>query len=185
MKFRHLQPVVFIVLFFFIKAVNPVFAQDNNARITEIKKMFGEAIQLENSGDSTACKTGAKTIYQGFDDSSEKMPFKHSCKVCTYSGGYKIYTGDFNGYEWFSKSIFYFKDDRLFFVFSEGGAESCAWEYRIYYDQKGNVIKILEKSNDCTGEVPDKSQEIKDPTEKKRILDEANNDFNAILEMLK
>lgn len=173
------------MVFIFINAVFPVFAQDNDARITEIRKMYAEAIQLENSGDSTACKTGTKTIYQGFDESSEKMPFKHSCNLCDYPGGYKIYTGDFNGYEWYNKTSYYYKDEKLFFIFSEGAAESCAWEYRIYYDQKGNAIKILEKSNDCTGEVPDKSQEIKDPTEKKRILDEANNDFNAILEMLK
>ena len=147
--------------------------------------MYAEAIQLENSGDSTTCKTGSKTIYQSFDDSSDGIPFKHSCKECSYSGGYKIYTGDFNGYEWYNKAFYYFKDGKLFFIFSEGAAESCAWEYRIYYDQNGNTIKILEKSNDCTGEEPDKSTEISDPLEKKRILDEANNDFNAILEMLK
>ena len=185
MKFRHLQPLVFIGLFFFMMAGISVFAQDHAARIAEIRKMYGKARQLENSGDSTACKTGTKTIYQGFDDSSEKMPFKQSCKECHYSGGYKIYAGEFSGYEWFSKSIFYFKDNKLFFLFSEGGAESCAWEYRIYYDKDGIAIKILEKSNDCTGEEPDQSKEINDPSERKRILDEANNDFNAILEMLK
>jgi len=146
--------------------------------------MYGEAIKLESTEDSSGCKTGTKTIYEGFDEASDKIPFKHSCKECRYSGGYKIVSGEFRGYEWFNKTIYYFKDDKLFFIFSDGGAESCAWEYRIYYDKDGNAIKILEKSNDCTGEEPDKSKDIIDSLEKKRIIDEVNNDYNAILEML-
>lgn len=174
------------ILLFFFSSIS-VFSQDNAARIQTIKTMYSDIVELEKSIDTVKqCKTGKKTNYEGFGNSdSEKYPFEQTAMKCTFTNGYSTLTGNFSGYEWGAKTIFYYKNDALFFVFSDQGAESCIFEYRIYYDTAGKVIKMLEKSNDCGGEVPTKNVEVKDAVEQKRILENIAKDRTEILEMLK
>lgn len=175
--------LIAILFFSFISFF--ALSQDNTARIQEIKTMYTEIIQLEKSIDSSKqCKTGKKINYEGFGDNSEKYPFEQSASKCTLTKGYSTLTGNFSGYEWGDKTIFYYKNDLLFFVFAEAGAESCFSEYRIYYDSKGIPIKILEKSNDCNGEDMTKNVEVIETAEKKRLTDKINKDHADILEML-
>lgn len=176
--------LIAILFFCFISFF--ALSQGNTARIQEIKTMYTDIIQLEKSIDtSKQCKLGKKINYEGFDSNSEKYPFEQSASKCTFTKGYSTLTGNFSGYEWGEKSVFYYKNDALFFVFAEVGSESCFSEYRIYYDIKGTAIKILEKSNDCNGEHPTKNVEVMDAAEKKRLTDKINKDHDDILEMLK
>jgi hypothetical protein len=175
-----------ILLFNFISL--PCFSQNNdNERILSIKSMYKDVTLLEKSIDSAKqCKTGKKINYDSFGNSdSEKYPFEQLASKCSFKNGYTTLTGNFSGYEWGDKTIFYYNENDLFFVFTEGGAESCYSEYRIYYNTKGTPIKILEKSNDCNGEHPTNNVEIMDKNEQKRIIDKINKDHTDILEMLK
>ncbi len=147
--------------------------------------MYGEVIKLSNSNTSKQCKKGKMTNYEGFDQSSEKMSFEQTAELCQISKDYITYNGSFCGYEWRSNKIYYLKNNKLFFVFITSEAEACIEEYRVYYDINGNIIKILKKSNDCDGNPPLNSVEIKDKAEIKIINDDTNSDFNKALKMIK
>jgi hypothetical protein len=176
--------VYFISIFFFLNS-HQGFSQDNAARIQEIKTMYSEIVELQKNTDQKQCKTGKKTTYESLESSTTGFPFEQTAEKCTLKNNYSIIKGNFKGYEWGNDIFFYYKNNNLFFVYSEGGAESCYSEYRIYYDIKGNVIKILEKSNDCSGETPVKNTDITEPEEQKRILLRVNEDLAAATEMLK
>ena len=174
-----------IVILIINTAFTNCFSQENSARILEIKKMYGEVIKLSSSITSKNCKTGKVTNYEGFDESSEKMPFEQTAEYCNVSVDYTTYKAKFCGYEWSNETIFYLKGNKVFFVFMSSSSEACTNEYRIYYDLNGNVIKILNKSNDCNGDKPVKSSEIADKVEMKNIIDGVNTDFAKVLQMLK
>lgn len=177
--------LIAIFLFNFIPFSS--FSQNTDSdRILAIKTMYNQITLLEKSIDSAKqCKTEKKTLYESFGDNTEKYPFEQSALKCVFTNGYNTLTGNFSGYEWGDKTIFYYKENDLFFAFTEGGAESCYSEYRVYYNTKGTPIKILEKSNGCSGELPTNNVEIIDTNERKRILDKINKDRADILEMLK
>jgi hypothetical protein len=147
--------------------------------------MYGEVMKLSSSNISKNCKQGKMTIYEGFDPSSEKMPFEQTAEFCNISKDYVTYNGNFSGYEWISNKTYYLKNNKLFFVFISSGAEACAHEYRIYYDMNENIIQILKKTNDCDGSSPITSSEIKDKAEIKIIKEDIQSDFNKVLKMIK
>ena len=169
--------------------VNSIFiscySQDNSSRILDIKKMYGEVNKLSNANTSKQCKTGTNTSYEGFDENSEQVPFEQTAELCHISKEYSTYRAKFCGYEWASETIFYLKNNKIFFVFQSTGAESCSDEYRAYYDINGKIIKILNKSNECNGDTPSISSEIKDKEEMKRIQIDINSDFSKVVEMIK
>ncbi len=175
-----------IIIFFLANSIfTSCYSQDNSSRILEIKKMYGEVTKLSNSNISKQCKKGKMTNYEGFDPSSEKMPFEQTAELCHISKDYITYHAKFCGYEWISDKIYYLKNNKIFFVFISSGSEACSNEYRVYYDLNENIIKILNKSNDCNGDSPLKSSEIKDNAEMKRIYEDINTDFNKVLKMIK
>lgn len=160
-------------------------SQNSEARVQEIKKMYAEAQQLQKAENAANCKTEVKTTYESFDAKSEKIPFEQSAKSCELAKGYKVISADLKGYEWGRKWFFYYKDTKLFFVFNTGGAEACYSEYRIYYDNNGGVIKLLEKSNNCDGAEATKNTELKNDKDKKTVLTMVDDDLKTILDMLK
>ena len=130
------------------------------------------------------------TIYEGFDPSSEKMPFEQTAEFCNISKDYVTYNGNFSGYEWISNKTYYLKNNKLFFVFIsswESGEElqySICKELRIYYDMNENIIQILEKTYECDGSLPTTSIEIKDKAEIKIIKEDIQSDFDKVLKMI-
>jgi hypothetical protein len=163
----------------------PLYSQDNSGRILEIKKMYGDIIKLSAEITTKQCKSGKVINYESFDENSEKMPFEQVAELCTISKDYTTYKSNFCGYEWRNETIYYLNDNKIFFVLIASNAEACSNEYRIYYDIAGNIIKILNKANDCDGEKPIKSSEVTDKTEIKNIVDRINADYKKLLELLK
>jgi hypothetical protein len=152
--------------------------------------MYGEIIKLSNSNISKNCKKGKMTIYEGFDPSSEKMPFEQTAEFCNISKDYVTYNANFSGYEWNTNKTYYLKNNKLFFVFIsswESGEElqySICKELRIYYDMNENIIQILEKTYECDGSLPTTSIEIKDKAEIKIIKEDIQSDFDKVLKMI-
>lgn len=180
-----MNPTIRNLILLFLLISNSAFSQDNASRVQEIKTMYSELTELQKAIDHKQCKKGKKTTYESFDSNSEKYPFEQTAEKCTLTKSYSILTGNFSGYEWSDKTIFYYKNNELFFVYAEQAAESCYSEYSIYYNTKGGIIKVLEKSNDCNGELPTKNVELTDAAAQKHILDRVNEDLNEVMEMLK
>lgn len=148
---------------FFLFVINSIFSQDKTARITEIKKMYAEVNEL--SLKKKDCFSGKKTEYDSFDEASEKIPFDQTAEKCKLGNNYVTISASLNGYEWNSNVSYYYKNDKLFFVFISNGAEACMVEYRIYFDENQKIIKLLEKSNNCDGGDLKNNNEITDAKE--------------------
>lgn len=132
-------------------------------RVETIKKWYTELISLQIKKSN--CKTGKKISKEGFSNDTEQYEFVNSVKQCQLEKGYSFKEGEFNGYEWTKRITFYYKNDQLFFAFSRGGAEAYGYEYRTYYDSEGNIIKVLENTNDGDGDLPKNRREITDGEE--------------------
>lgn len=180
-KYSTFIVITFCILFAIVFKSN---AQDYSGRISEIKKMYAEIVQLEKA-QHPLCKTGIDTTYESFDNESEKYPFIQRAQYCNYSGNYQTASGYFTGYEWTRNIFAYLKNKAVFFIFIEGADAGCLVEYRIYYDINGKVIKVLLKENDCDGDDPYKSSVIQSVSLINSIVERINNDYNSILKLVK
>jgi len=160
-------------------------AQTTNARIQEIKKMYVEVTALQAKPPKDACSEAKKIEYDSFDKNSEKIPFEQTASSCKLSKVYSTYHGKFLGYEWGEDITFYMKNGKVFFVLMSNGAEACANEYRVYYDMKGNPIRVLKRFNDCNGDAPVEKGEMPEGADKKQVLADIRTDFKKILSILK
>ena len=171
----------FLIALCILVNIHHSIAQNTSIRIQEIKKMYAEAIDLEKQG-SIKCKSEKKTAY----DKPYTEPFEHTVKKCEYNNGYTILKGNFPLHESGETYVYYFKNNQLFFVLCTNGAECCNQEDRLYFDAKGNIIKILERNNncDCNAELGSNT-DVTDKTYKKEIKDKAMSRLKEIRTMLK
>lgn len=142
-------------------------AQSVEARIAEIKALYTKIQKADKS--TQKCTLKKSTTMDGLDKDMQ-FPFENSAEECTLSDGLKYRTLELNGYEFSEECRFYYADNTVFFVLLEGGAEACAFVYRIYYDKKGKVIRVLSAENGCTGDAVGESLEVTDPAKRKEIL---------------
>ena len=149
---KKIKSLLLIVLLFNIH--NSLFAQNQTAaqkaRITDIKRMYQEV----NSAQKISCDMDTTYIYDSFnptDPTIEKRPFPQSAEKCEFSGGYTLLKGVFTGYESYMEYQYYYFHNQLFFVFASAGGEACLTEDRYYFDTNENIIKYINKNNDCDG----------------------------------
>jgi len=150
----------YLIIIIFLFIVNIVLSQQKEYRIKEIKKMYAELNSLISL--KKECIYGKKIEHEGFDENSEKYPFDQMAESCKLSNNYKTLSASFNGYEWNCNMSYYLNNDIPFFVLMSTGAEGCISEYRIYLDKNGEIIQLLEKSNECDGNTPLINKEIQD-----------------------
>jgi hypothetical protein len=183
---KKIKSLLLIVLLFNIH--NSLFAQNQTAaqkaRITDIKRMYQEV----NNATKVSCEEDSTIFYDSLDPSNpdlEKFAFTNTAEKCELSGGYSVLKGLFNGYEYYSEYIYYYYYNQLFFVFVSSGAESCLSEERYYFDTNQNIIKYLNKSNDCDGSEDNMvTKEITAPSEinsSKKDITEIHQRILAIL----
>jgi hypothetical protein len=155
--------------------------QTDDQRIAEIKTLYA---QIQNADKKQQkCTRHSLTTYDGLME-SEQYPFENTVEECRLPKGLKYRTLTVNGYESSITAHYYFQDGHLFFIFVDGGAEACAFQYRLYYDRKGALIRILSAENDCDGDAPGKQQEVKNPQKREEILstlDYCEERYNEIL----
>ncbi len=171
--------IILILLF----VVNIVLSQQKDIRIKEIKKMYTETNSLISK--KKECISGKIIEYEGFDENSEKFPFDQIAESCKLENNYKTISASFNGYEWNCNMSYYLKNDTVFFVLMSTGAEGCISEYRIYFDSVGEIIQLLEKSNECDGNSPLTNKEIKDAKQIENIKTIIMHNRSKIDEILK
>lgn len=136
-------------------------------RIAEIKELYAQIQKADKKLQK--CTRNSLTTYDGLME-SEQYPFENMVEECTLPMGLKYRTLIVNGYESSVTAHYYFKDGHLFFIFVDGGAEACAFQYRLYYDRNGELIRILSAENDCDGDAPGQQQEVKSSQKREEIL---------------
>ena len=151
-------------------------------RIAQIKLFYKECMSLvSNESD---CRTDTLMRKEKpFPDMAE-MEYKQIAKSCELPNSYSYLEGQFFGHEWANTSLFYYKGDDLFFAFSSGGAEGCGWEYRLYFNKEGEVIKVTEKSNECDGDYPTIDKNLTDLPEGDHIIGNLKGNLELIESIL-
>ena len=109
------------------------------------------------------------------NDELRDYPFENTAKECQLADAFKYQQVNLNGWEWTETTTFYYKEDQCFFVYLKGDAEACGYEYRVYYNREGGVIRVLLAENDCDGEEVGSSIEVTDEKRKREILNSIDN----------
>ena len=139
-------------------------------RIIEIKAFYAK-IQGAKNKDAN-CISDSKTIYDGMEGG---YPFKQAAKECQLEDNFMYQQVYLNGYEWAETTTFYYKEQKCFFVYTTGGAEACGYDYRVYYNREGEVIRVLLAENECDGQEVSSSIEVSDEKKKQEILNSIAN----------
>lgn len=154
--------------------------QSIDDRILEIKALY---TKVQGATDkSKNCTSGTKTSYDGMEGG---YPFENTAKECQLEDDLMYQEVYLNGHEWGETTHFYYNEGKRFFTYLTGGAEGCGYDYRVYYDQEGEVIRVLLAENDCDGEEVPNSIEVTDEKRKKEILASianAEKEYKSIIE---
>lgn len=118
-----------------------------DARAAEIKRMYAEVQGLLRNSSNVSC-IEAKRIEYDDPEPDYNYPHEQFARHCTLPLNYSVYSATLRGHESLEDVTFYFKGKQLFFVYSEGGAESFAFEQRSFYDERGNVLQLIERTNE-------------------------------------
>jgi hypothetical protein len=135
------KPVLFLLIS--LISVCQLFAQSTEDRVSIIRMNFNIVNSMEVENQSTGCKSAERRTISN-DGFGENISYPQSSTQCKYPGGYKIITSKFEGWEWGATVKFYFKNDILFFVFSNYTNVMGLYELRTYYNN-GRVIRFLSK----------------------------------------
>lgn len=167
------------------KVINSSIKTDSvtpEQRISDIKNWYNEAQNNMKSADKNCKKAEEKWVHK--IDKELSIDFVNRVSICNLPSGIKVYSGEFNGYEYQEKISFYFKNDKLFFVYYESAAESCYDENRVYYDEDKTPIQFLFKTNDCDGNYAGNNKKLEDPKQQKDVLKIVDQHFEEIQKIL-
>lgn len=170
-------------LFLLFVVISNNFAQDKQFKITEVKNKYAEIVQLYNSSKTKKCKVETITEFS-VSSSSEKIPFDQTVEYCELTKDYSVYKASFSGEDWHCLMSYYLKDNKLFFVQMPCGIGSDSTEHKIYYDDKGEIIKIIKNTYEAPQFDTIKTIEITDRLEINKIKNKINDDLEKMLKIL-
>jgi hypothetical protein len=156
----------------------PEIKQSVGDRIIEIKAFYSKIQSAPNKENNCISATETR------NDELRGYPFKNTAKECQLADNYMYQQVKLKGWEWEETTTFYYKEDQCFFVYLTGDDEACGYDYRVYYDREGEVIRVLLAENDCDGDVIGSSIEVTDKKRKREILSSIANskkEFRTIL----
>ena len=137
-----------------------VHSQNKEQRIAVIRQMYSEAQSLIQNKKEVKCSNGNSPNYESLNPESEKIKFDQPMKKCTLPKFYTVYEASFRGFHWYENIFIYLKSGKVFFAYFESGGEGCEKTDRVYLDEMGNIIRYLEKTENC--EENNGSKELKD-----------------------
>lgn len=140
-------------------------------RIQEIKGLYAK---IQGSPNQNKDCTSKIKSFMNYDVVEQGIPLENNAKKCQLEDNLMYQQVTLKGYEWSETCNFYYEDGQKFFTFLSGGAEACGYDYRVYYDKDGEVIRVLLAENDCDGQDVSAPFEVMDSTKKKEILDAVN-----------
>jgi hypothetical protein len=148
-------------------------------RIIEIKAFYSKIQRTPNKEDNCISATETR------NDELRNYPFENTAKECQLADDFMYQQVNLSGREWGETATFYYKEDQCFFVYLIGDAEACGYDYRVYYDGKGEVIRVLLAENDCDGDYVGSSVEVTDEKRKQEILSSIANSKKELRTILK
>ena len=131
-------------------------------RIIEIREFYSKIQGAPNKESNCIAAQATRKDERGFH-------FTNTAKECRLTNGNMYQQVNLNGWEWTETTTFYYKNDQCFFVFLEGASSGGSYEYRVYYDRKGKVIRVLLKQGFDSNEI-ESSIEVTDKKRKQDIL---------------
>jgi len=127
----------------FICAMNSfVFAQTQSERITEIKRMYSEIINL---GEQNCID---KSMMDYIDVGGEMYEMEQKASSCFVNYKYGIKKGIINDWEYTGEIYAYYFQGNLFFVYMKYFDVAFEGELRYYFYENGNIVQILQKNNE-------------------------------------
>ncbi|NVK66717.1 MAG: hypothetical protein HWE22_19145 [Flavobacteriales bacterium] len=156
-------------------------SQTVGERIDEIKQLYAQIQASPNQNKN--CINKSKTVIN-YDIMEEGFPMTNKAKSCQLEDDLKYEQIELNGYEWGETTSFYYHEGKRFFVYTSGGAEGCGYEYRIYYNTDGEIIRMLEARNDCDGKEVSASVEVQKEGQKEEILNTIEHAEKELKELL-
>ena len=135
-------------------------------RIYQIKEMY----KLINLLEIIDVKRGRGVTNRGgsIDEGEDKVENLHNAKITYYDQGFSVLSGNFTEYESEESVLIYLRDNDLFFCVFSYSAEGCTHQYRLYFDQNRNVLKMTFRQKNCEGS-NNETIDILDNSEIRRI----------------
>lgn len=121
------------------------------ARVKEIRTMYGKSQEYLKSARN--CRERKKTERKAAYDGGEVYDYPQKIKRCDLPEGLSVITGEFSDWEWSETISFYQEGGAVYFVFIVSHDDSGTTELRVYFDLKGRLIRLLEKTNHETGKL--------------------------------
>lgn len=146
-------------------------------RIIEIKGFYSKILNASNKDKN--CKSSKRII------SDEKGEYENVVKTCRLKDNLSYKQGKLKGWEWQENANFYYKNNKCFFVYIKGSTSGSAYSYRVYYDRKGKVIRILLAENDFDNDNVGSNVKVNDEKKRQEILSSiasTEKELSAILE---
>ena len=178
---------IFIIFFILFLLGNIIASKDVNAqsvedRVKQIRSMYATVNDLHKAGAGYDCKKGSTRNKAEVEYSNEI--YTQRANRCYYPNGYSKLSLNFEGWEWGADGEYYYKDGRLFFVYVVRHSVCGTRTYRIYYNNAGDIIRVLQQLKDCTDEVQGKNIEVYSKTDIADITSAVNKDLRRAQSMI-
>jgi len=150
----------------FYLADNNSYAQTSQSvksRVIEIKKWYNE---VESKGYND-CKTLEYLEYQYDYAFDKKKPYVQILSHCKIENKYSVKKGEFTGHHYRIYITLYYRNNKIFFAFVEGGEESYSYENRFYCDANEKIILELHRDSDEYQPITSENKEVRDNIGKK------------------
>ncbi|MEY3342353.1 MAG: hypothetical protein RL090_37 [Bacteroidota bacterium] len=139
--------IVFVLFFF--STTSYAQADLEEARVKEIRAMYGKSQEYLKSARN--CRERKKIERKAAYDGGERTDYPQKVRRCDLPEGLSVITGEFSDLE-FSETISFFQEHGdVYFVFIVSHEEGGSTELRVYFDLKGRLIRLLEKTDHETG----------------------------------
>lgn len=133
---------------FLLICLNGASAQMDNQiidqRIQQIKSWYNEAQESRNSGTLIQLDTHWNEVDYGL---GEKVTFPKIRKFTQLTEEISLIEIEAFEFDGGNNIEMYLHNGDAFFLFSFGGAEDYFFETRLYFNEKGNCIRFLERNN--------------------------------------
>jgi hypothetical protein len=144
-----------VLLFFCLVIAKPVIAQADleEARVKEIRAMYGKSQEYLKTAKN--CRERTKVERKSAYEGGESFDYPQKYRRCDLPEGLSVITGTFSDWEWDESISFFQEEGDVYFVFIVSNDVSGTTELRVYFDLKGRLIRLLEKSDHGTGKMSD------------------------------
>lgn len=157
-------------------------AQSVEDRVKQIRSMYAAVNDLHKSGAGYDCKKGSTRNRAEVEYVNDV--YTQRANRCYYPNGYSKLSLNFEGWEWRTDGEYYYKDGRLFFVYLVRNSACGTRTYRLYYNNAGRIIRVLQQFNDCSEEVQGKNLEVYNSAAIAEIAEGVNRDLRRAQSMI-